>query len=301
MTVRDVGRAFVTAFQEWRSDKAQRLSAALAFYTVLSLSPLLIIVIAVAGRVFGAEAVRGEIVAQFGSLIGHSAAEQIEIMIQQASNPKTNLIASLLGLVTLLLGSAGVFGQLKDALDTVWSAKPSRYTGFRGYFRSYMLSMMMVLGVAFLLLISLVLSAGISGLGKWAADLLPSSVIALRVAEFLLTFVVITVLFAMIYKILPEVDLAWRDVWVGAAVTALLFNIGKLAIGVYLGRSSVGSVFGAAGSLVIILVWTYYSAAIFLYGAELTEVFARNWGTQAHSPASGFAPAPRSERPPAQA
>jgi membrane protein len=270
-----------TAVRKWRADQAQRLSAAIAFYTVFSLSPLLVIIIAVAGRIFGAEAVRGQIVGQFGSLIGLSAAKQIEDMIVHASNPRSNLLASTLGVAALLLGAAGVFGQIKGALDTVWrtESRPKR-GGVWSFIRGNLLSLAMVLIVAFLLLVSLVFSAGISALIKWAGGAIPGSTgLALQMAEFGISFLVITVLFAMLYRILPETRISWADVWIGAAVTALLFDVGKLLIGLYLGRSSVASVFGAAGSLVVILVWVYYSATIFLFGAELTEVYAKSWGS----------------------
>lgn len=278
-------KALKMAFGEWRADNAQRLSAAIAFYTVFSLSPILMVVIAIAGRAFGAEAVRGEIVTQFSSLIGEGAAEQIESMIVQASNPQSSLLATIVGVVVLLVGAAGVFGQIKDALDTVWQigTKPKR-GGIRGFIRKYVLSVTMVLVVAFLLLVSLVLSAAVSALAKWFGEAVSgSNLFALRIGEFVLSFGIITLLFAGIYRILPEVRISWKDVWIGAAFTAFLFNIGKLLIGLYLGRSSVGSVFGAAGSLVVILVWVYYSASIFLFGAELTEVYTKNWGSMSGS------------------
>lgn len=285
MSARDVWEVIKLTFLEWRKDKAQRLSAAIAFYTVLSLSPLLVIVIAIAGRVFGPDAVRGEIVAQFGSLIGRGPAQQIEAMIANAGNSDSGLLASLLGIATLFVGATGVFGQLKDALDTVWGAVPKKRRGLWKLTRKHVLSLAMVLGVSFLLLVSLVFSAAISAIAKWAGALIPAATMtAIRLADVGLSFVVITVLFAMIYRILPDVRISWRDVWIGAAVTSLLFDIGKTLIGLYLGQSSIGSVFGAAGSLVIILVWVYYSASVFLFGAEFTEVLSRRWGRRAMSP-----------------
>jgi membrane protein len=186
----------------------------------------------------------------------------------------------------LLVGATGVFGQLKDALDTVWGAVPKKRRGVWSLIRRHVLSLAMVLGVSFLLLVSLVMSAAVSAISKWAGALIPDATMtAIRVADIGLSFVVITVLFAMIYRVLPDVRISWRDVWIGAAVTSLLFDVGKTVIGFYLGQSSVGSVFGAAGSLVIILVWVYYSASVFLLGAELTEVLARRWGGHARGAA----------------
>jgi membrane protein len=263
------------------------LSAAIAFYTILSLSPLLVIVIAIAGRVFGPDAVRGQIVEEFGSLIGHGPAVQIETMIAQASQPQSNLVASILGIATLLFGAMGVFGQLKDALDTVWGTSPVKRRGLWRFVRSYVLSLAMVLAVSFILLVSLVVSAGLSAFAEWAGGLVPTATMAwIRLLDFGVSLLVITMLFATIYRILPDVRISWRDVWIGAAATSLLFNLGKSLIGLYLGTASVGSVFGAAGSVVIILVWVYYSASVFLLGAEFTEIFARRWGSRSGHDAS---------------
>jgi membrane protein len=278
--VRELGRLLTAIFWEWRNDNVQRLAAAIAYYTVFAISPLLIIVIAVAGRFFGAEAVRGQIVAQFGALIGTGAAQQIETMIRNASNPSSNLLATGIGIVALLLGAAGLFGQLKGALDAIWKP-PSRPATLWLFLRRYLISVAMVMGLAFLLLVSLVFSAAVSGLATWAGTLVKySTVTALQWADLVVSFVAITILFAMIYKILPEVRICWADVWVGAAVTSVLFNMGKHLIGLYLGRSSLSSVFGAAGSLGILLVWTYYSASIFLIGAEFTKVYSKMHGSR---------------------
>jgi membrane protein len=276
-------------FQEWQRDKAMRLSAALAFYTVFSLAPLLLIVVAIAGSVFGPQAIQGHLVDEFTTLVGKPAAEQIETMIQNAYDPSSGRIATVVGTVTLLLGAMGVFGQLKDALNTVWGAAPRHGSGLWGFIRGYVLSLAMVVGIAFLLLASLVVSAVLSAFGKWAADMLPASTGLLQVLNFVVSFAVIAVLFAMIFKVLPDVRIGWRDVWVGGGVTAFLFSIGKTFIGLYLGRSSVASVFGAAGSLAVLLVWVYYSAAVFLFGAEFTEVYSRRWGSRSRREDSLFA------------
>jgi len=294
---RDLWLAVRLTFKEWRKDKAQRLGAALAFYSVLSLSPLLVIIIAVAGRLFGAEAVRGELVGQFESAIGRGAASQVEAMIANASNPSTNTLASILGIAALLVGATGVFGQLKDALDTIWDARPSRVRGIRAFVRRYVLALGMVLGVAFLLIVFLIMSAGTTAIARWADTLPAGTVPLLRFADLAVSLGLITVMFAMVYRVLPEVRIAWKDVWIGAFVTAILFNVGRIGIGLYLGRSSVGSVFGAAGSLVVILVWIYYSASIFLLGAEFTHVYASKWGSQKEATDPGFEP-PGAHPPP---
>jgi len=278
MRGKDIWLTVKETFVEWQRDKALRLSAALSFYTVFSLAPMLIIVIAIAGQAFGREAVQGEVVAQFDNLIGREAALQVQQMIQNASDPRSGLIAAIVGTVTLIIGAIGVFGQLQDALNTVWEITPRRRPGVWGFLRDRVLSLAMVVGIAFLLLASLVVSAGLSALGKWASGWLPASAFLLQALNFVVSLAVITLLFAVIYKVLPDIDIRWRDVMVGAGVTALLFTIGKTLIGIYLGRSSVGSVFGAAGSLAVMLVWIYYSAAVFLLGAEFTEVYTRRWG-----------------------
>jgi membrane protein len=267
-------------FREWRKDNAMDLGAALAFYTVFSLAPLLIIVIAIAGLVFGPAAARGRIFSQFGDLVGPAAADQIQTMVESAWQPKASIIAGAIGLVTLILGAMGVFGALKTALNIVWQAQPREVRGIWGLLRGQILSLAMILGIAFLLLVSLVVSAGLAGLGAWAGSILHVPSAALYAVNLLVSLAVTAVLFAMMYRGLPDVSIAWRDVWVGAVVTAVLFSIGKEAIGLYLGRSSIASVYGAAGSLAVLLVWVYYSAAIMLFGAEFTEIFSRRHGSR---------------------
>jgi len=260
---------------EWHRDNALRLSAALAYYTAFSIAPLLIIVISVVGLAFGRDATEGRIVAQFGDLVGREAAEQIQTMIRYAYQPKSGVIGVTIGIVTLLLGAMGVFGQLKDALNTIWKVKPKRRPGVWAFVRDRILSMTMILTIAFLLLASLVVSAAIAAFASWAEARFPGAAALLTLTNVAVSFGIVTALFAMIYKILPDADIAWRDVWLGAAVTSLLFVLGKQLIGLYLGRSAVGSVYGAAGSFVVLLVWIYYSSAVFLLGAEFTEVYAR--------------------------
>lgn len=267
-------------FTEWNEDKASRLAAALAYYTVFSLAPMLIIAIAIAGAVFGEEAARGEIVTQIQGLVGRDGAKFIETAIEGASKPRAGTIASLISVAVLLFGASGLFAQLQDSLNTIWEVQPKPGRGLIGILRDRFLSFTMVLGVGFLLLVSLVLSAGLSGVVNFLGSLLPGIGALLQLANFLLSFAVTTLLFGLIYKVLPDVKIAWSDVWSGAIVTSLLFSIGRFALGLYLGNSSFGSTYGAAGSVVIILVWVYYAAQILFFGAEFTQVYARRYGSR---------------------
>ena len=267
-------------FSEWRKDNAARLGAALAFYSVFSLAPLLIIVISISGLVFGQDAVQGRVVQQIGGLIGSDAARSIEAIIQNARKPASGIIAGSAGILTLLLGAAGVFGQLQDALNVIWDVPPSPGRSVSAVLRDRFLSFALVLGSGFLLLVSLVVSAGLAALNDSIARLTPSSGQLLKVAYVLVSYAVITLLFAMIFKVLPDARIAWSDVWVGAAITSLLFAIGKLLIGLYLGKSAIMSTYGAAASIVIILVWVYYSAQVLFLGAEFTKVYANRFGSR---------------------
>ncbi len=264
----------------WIADKAPRLGAALSYYTVFALAPLLIVIIAVAGMVLGREAAQGQIVGQLRGLLGEEGAKFVQSMILNASEEKAGVLATVIGLVTLLVGATGVFIELQDALNTLWKVvtRPSR--GLRGILRDRMLSFGMVLGLGFLLLVSLALSAALSALGGWVGGFMPGWLILGYVLNHVISIGVIALLLATIFKLLPDVKLAWRDVWIGAAVTALLFTGGKYVIGLYLGKASVGSSFGAAGSLAILLVWIYYTAQIVLLGAEFTRCFANRFGSQ---------------------
>lgn len=268
-------------FAEWNKDKASRLAAALAYYTTFSLAPLLIIVIAIAGAVFGQEAARGEIVGQIQGLIGKDGAEFVETAIENANKPTTGRIASIISVVVLLFGASGVFAELQDALNTVWEvqAKPER--GLINVIRNRFLSFTMVLGIGFLLLVSLVASAGLAATVNFLGHLLPPGIdFVWQLVNFIFAFVVTTVLFGLIYKVLPDVKIGWSDVWIGAALTSVLFSIGRYLLGQYLGNSSFGSTYGAAGSLVVVLAWVYYAAQILFFGAEFTQVYARKYGSQ---------------------
>jgi membrane protein len=265
---------------EWSEDKAPRLGAALAYYTIFSLAPLLIIVIAVAGLAFGQEAAQGSIDEQIQGLVGREGADLVQTMIENARQPAAGALASGVGLVTLVVGALGAFGQLRDALNTIWEVAPKPGRGLKAVILGRLAPAALVLGVGFLLLVSLIVSAGLSALGNWLAGSLAGLSFLAQVINFLISFIVITLLFAMIFKFLPDAQIAWRDVWIGAALTALLFNIGKLLIGLYLGGGGVASSYGAAGSLIVVLLWVYYSAQILFFGAEFTQVYANKYGSK---------------------
>jgi membrane protein len=268
---------------EWVGDRASRKGAALAFYTVFSLAPILILSIAIAGLFYGQEAARGEIFAQVKDLLGTDAAAAIQAMIQSASRPGAGLIATVIGLVTLCIGATTALAELKDGLDQIWRAPPERTSGFWYFIRKRLLSVGLILSLGFLLLVSLVFSALVTALARtWGpAD---STSMMLQGLNFLFSFALVTVLFAMIYKILPSVHIAWKDVAIGSVITAALFSVGKALIGVYLGNSAVASSYGAAGSVILVLIWVYYSAQIFLLGAEFTKVYAHRYGSRRNLP-----------------
>ena len=263
----------------WSADYCPSMGAAISYYTLFSIAPLLLIVIAVAGLVFGADAARGEIFGQLRGLLGDEGAKAIEGLLQAANRPGAGIISTIAGVAVLLLGATTVFNELQNALDRIWRA-PARVksSGIWNLLRTRLLSFGMVLGIAFLLMVSLVVSAALAALGKWWTP--GGWEAAMHVLDIVVSFGLMTVMFALIYRFIPRVHVAWHDVWIGAAVTALLFAIGKFAIGLYLGKSSVASSFGAAGSLVVLMVWVYYSAQIFLLGAEFTWVYAHEYGSR---------------------
>jgi membrane protein len=264
----------------WIDDYAPSMGAALSYYTVFSLAPMLLIVISVAGLVFGAEAARGEIFGQLRGLMGADAAKAVEDLLTSVSEPKEGIAATVIGIVLLLVGATSVFGELQDALDRIWRAPArDRSGGVLGLVRARLLSFGMILGIAFLLMVSLVFGAASAALGKWWSGAFGSWEVLAQSVNVVVGFAVTTVGFAMIYKLMPRVRVQWYDVWLGAAVTALLFTIGRFLIGLYIGKSGIASGFGAAGSLIVIFVWVYYSAQIFLLGAEFTWIYARTFGS----------------------
>jgi membrane protein len=280
MRLSSVWQLLKQTFAEWSEDKAPQLGASLAFYSALSIAPLLVIALAVAGFFLGEDAARGQIVHELQSLVGQDGGKAIEDMIQSANKPSTGIIATVLSVATLLFGASGVFGQLQDALNTIWEVKPKSGRGIWGFVKDRFLSFAMVMGVAFLLLVSLLITAALASLGV-VADRLPESIQwVAQIINMVVSFLVITVLFAMMFKLLPDVKMAWSDVWLGAVVTAVLFTAGKFAIGLYLGHSTMASSYGVAGSFVVLLVWTYYSAQILFFGAELTQVYANEYGSR---------------------
>ncbi len=274
----------------WVDDYAPSMGAALAYYTLFSIAPLLIIAIAVAGLVFGEEAARGEIVAQIQDLIGREGAIAIQSLLKSANEPAKSIIATVVSIITLAVGATTVFGELQSDLDRIWRVPaPAKVSGIWSMLRSRLLSFGLVLGLGFLLLVSLVVSAAIAAFGKWSYGFFEGREAYLHALNFGVSFAITTVLFAMIYKYMPRARIAWRDVWVGAAVTSLLFEIGKFLIGLYLGTTSVASGFGAAGSLVVLLLWVYFSAQIFLLGAEFTWVYSHEYGSKAAQPGQKWA------------
>jgi membrane protein len=275
MLIRDAAYA-------WTEDRAPRRGAALAYYMAFSMAPILIVVIAIAGLFFGSAAAKGDIFAEMNTILGATSARVIQAMIASAGRPGRGTLPAVIGVITAVIGSTSALAELKDGLDQIWNTQSPRSSGFWRYLwefaRTRLLSILVILSIGFLLLVSLVFSALLTGLahGLGVSDVANA---LLQVLNFLLSLALVTVLFATIYKVLPAVRLAWRDVIVGATVTALLFAIGKHVIGLYLGHSAVSSTYGAAGSLLVVLIWVYYSAQIFLYGAEFTKIYATRFGS----------------------
>lgn len=281
MNVKAVWELFKSTVREWQEDKVPLWAAALSYYTVFSIAPLLVIAIAIAGAVFGQEAAQGQMIGQIQGLVGREGAEAIQMMLQNASQPESGgAIATIFSITILFLGASGVFGQLQDALNTIWGVKPKPGQGMMSFLQSRLLSFAMVVVIGFLLLVSLILSAVLSLIGTWFGHLLPNFAPIAQFLNFVVSFSVITLLFAAIYKFLPDVKVPWSDLWIGAAFTSILFTIGKFLIGLYLGSSGVSSSYGAASSLVIILIWVFYSAQILLFGAEFTQVYAKKYGSR---------------------
>jgi membrane protein len=269
-----------TTISAWSDDYAPSMGAALSYYTLFSLAPMLIIVIAVAGLIFGQDAARGEIVQQLSGLMGHDGATAVEGLLKSANRPGGGIIATIIGVITLLIGSTAVFAELQSSLDRIWrTPAPPQESGIWALIRTRILSFGLILGLGFLSMVSLVLSAALAAFGRWWGGLLGGWEVVLQLLNIAISFGVATAMFAMIYKFMPRAKMSWHDVWLGALSTALLFTIGKFLIGLYIGKSGVASGFGAAGSLVVLLVWVYYSAQIFLLGAEFTWVY-----THRHAP-----------------
>lgn len=266
---------FAETFASWRKHNAPRLGAALAFYSILSLAPLMILVLAMVGLAFGHSGAQDRIVEQIEGMMGKDGGDAVRAIIEHAQKPAAGTVASVIGILTLLFGASGVFGELQAALNTMWAAKVKPGSGIWATVREEIFSFGMVLAVGFLLLVSLVVSAGLSALGAFFGGILPLPELFLNGINFIVSLAGTTVLFALIFKYVPQMEIDWKNVWPGAAATGILFAVGKQLIGLYIGKAAVGSAYGAAGSLVVVVVWVYYSAMIFLFGAEFTHVVAR--------------------------
>ena len=260
------------------------MSAALAYYTIFSLAPLLIMAISIAGLVFGQEAARGQILGQLRQLIGPDSAQAVQAMIASAHKPMHSVLASIIGGLTLLIGATGAFSEVYDALNNIWGAREDTGGGGWALIRARFLSFELILIVGFLLMVSLVVSAALSGVAKYASGFLPVPGAVLQTIDIIFSIAVITVLFALIFKVLPELHIAWGDVWVGAVLTAILFTLGKFLIGFIIGKSIAASSYGASGSLIIVVAWIYYSALILYFGAEFTQVYACAYGSRTGQP-----------------
>jgi membrane protein len=266
-------------FREWYSDQAPRLGAALSYYTIFALAPVLVVVIAVAGFFLGPEAAQGRLNQQLEDLFGAQAAGVVQTMLVKAGEPRSGLVATLIGLVMLLVGATSVMLELQSALNSVWKVVPKPGQGVAGVVKERVLSLALVISIGFLLLVSLAMSAALAAFGDALARVLPGGLILGYVLNYGVSVFVVALFFGMLFKWLPDAKISWHDVWIGACVTSLLFHVGKLLIGLYLGKASVASAFGAAGSLAILLVWIYYSSQIVLLGAEFTRIYANRYGS----------------------
>jgi len=280
MYLRRLAHVMKKAADGWIDDHAQSMGAALSYYTVFSIAPLLLIAISVAGLVFGREAAQGAVVDQLQMLMGDSGARAIEGLLRNVSKPAEGVAATLVGLVVLVVGATSVFAELQDDLNRIWNV-PARekVAGWWAWLRTRLLSMGMILAIGFLMVVSLAASAAFDAFASWSSALVGAEEALAHAINFGVGLVLTTVLFGLIYRFMPQARIEWRDVAVGAAVTALLFGVGKFAIGLYIGRSALASGFGAAGSLAVLLAWVYYSAQIFLFGAEFTWAYAHAFGS----------------------
>jgi membrane protein len=289
MNWRSIWRLLKETVEEWQRDKVDRMAAALAYYTLFSIAPLLVIAVAVAGAVFGQEAARGEIVIQIQGLLGKAGAEVVQTALANTQNPQAGngIVPSIISTLALIFGASGVFVQLQDSLNAVWNVEASPQAGVKAVVRKRILSFAMVVTIGFILMVSLIVSAGLAALSTFTNQLVPALESFWRLFNLGISLGTFTFLFALIYKYLPDINIAWKDVLVGASFTSILFSIGKELLGFYLGNGSFGSTYGAAGSLVTVLAWIYYSVQIMLFGAEFTQVYTRKYGSH-RSYADGF-------------
>lgn len=282
MKVRDLINLLQETIREWQRDQASRLAAALAYYATFSLAPLLVLVLAIAGLVGGRDAAQGLVMSQVQDLVGIEGREFVQSMIENAANSPTGVAASVIGSATLLLGALGAFNELQNALDRIWDVEPKPIMRWnlrvQRFIFKRLLSFSMVLVVGFLLLVSLIISAGLAALNEFMGRIPLFSELMLQIFHLIISLGPITLLFALIFKFVPDVEIRWKHVWLGAALTAILFTIGKTLIGIYLGQTEVGTTYGAAGSLVVLMIWIYYSSQILFLGAEFTQVFSKRFG-----------------------
>ncbi|AFY93886.1 YihY/virulence factor BrkB family protein [Chamaesiphon minutus] len=281
MKLRSIWGLLKETVAEWQQDKVEQMAAALAYYTLFSIAPLLVIAVAVAGAVFGQEAARGEMVTQIQGLLGKAGAEVVQTALANTQNPQAGngIVPSIISTVALLFGASGVFIQLQDSLNAVWNVEPSPQAGVKAIVRKRVFSFAMVITIGFILMVSLVVSAALSALSTFTNQLVPALESFWKLFNLGISLGVFTLLFALIYKYLPDITIAWRDVLVGALFTSILFSVGKELLGLYLGNGSFGSAYGAAGSVVTVLAWIYYSVQIMLFGAEFTQVYTRKYGS----------------------
>lgn len=279
MDVKAIGQLIKATASRWSDDKASRLAAALAYFALFSVAPLLVIAIVIAGQIFSQSSIKTEILSQVQSSIGSGGASLVQTMIENASKPGSGTIATILSVVTMLLGAMGIFGQLHSALNTIWDVEPKSDRGVLGMIKDRALAFVMVIVVGALFILLFALSTALGTVEKYLGGFLPGARYAWQGANFLLSLALLTLMLAIVYKVLPDVIVAWRDLLLGALITALLISIGNILIGLYLGHSSAGSAYGAAGSLVLLLIWIYYTAQVFFFGAEFTQVYASKYGS----------------------
>ena len=284
---RELGQTAAAVGREWSADRVPRLAAALAYYALFSIAPLLVVAVAIAGIVFGRDAAQGEVVAQFQGFLGRPGAEAVQDLLASTGSAAAGALAATIGLLALLLGASGVFGELQDAMNSIWDVAPRRGASWKLFFRRRFVSFAMVLGSGFLLLVSLLLSAALAAAGRYFTRIAPQGELFAATTISLIGLALPALLFALIFKLVPDAKVAWRDAWTGALVTAMLFALGRWAIAYYLGRSALDSTYGAAGSLVAVVAWVYYSAQILFIGAELTQVLERRRTERAHAPRAG--------------
>ena len=280
MNLRKVGQLLQETFKEWQADKASRIAAALAYYTVFSISPLLVIAIAIAGTIFGGDSAQAKITEQLIDLVGQDGVKPILQGLDNMNQPKSKSLASLISIGVLIIGASGIFAQLQDALNTVWNVKPQSGQGILPFLRKRLISFLMVFAIGIFLMLSLILSTAVTTISRYQTNFLPGSTVLWGNLDFLVSLGLLTFVFCLMFKYVPDVKIAWKDVFVGSIITTLLFMFGKFLLGLYISKGSLGSAYGAAGSLIIFLAWVYYSAQIVLLGAEFTQVYTRLYGSK---------------------